>query len=181
MSWFSFKRDERGAAAVEFALVSFMLIITIVFIMFAALIVYFNQALDFATQKAARQIMTGYVQTNSIGNTQFRTAVLCPLLPAALSCNNVIINVQTVTEASKPNGYYALVNGSATGLITPQLVVDQNSYSVGVQQSYEYIQVVYPLTFLPGFLANLMGTGTTYNGSAAFLIVSTAVFKNEQY
>ena len=175
-----FARDRSGASAVEFALVSFFLMLTIMFIMVVALILYEGEALDFATSKAARQIMTGQVQQNAVGQSGFRTAVLCPYLPAAMNCGNVIINVQTITEARQPGGYYTLVNASATALNMPALVVDSGSYSVGVQNSYEYVQVVYPVTFLPGFVVKMLG-GATYNGSPAFLLVSTAAFKNEQY
>ena len=175
-----FARDRRGSSAVEFALVSFFLIMTIMFVMGVALVLYEGEALDYATSKAARQIMTGQVQTNVTTQSGFRTAVLCPFLPAAMSCGNVIINVQTITEARQPGGYYALVNASATALNMPTLAVDAGTYSVGTQGSFEYVQVIYPVTFLPGFFSKMLG-GATYNGSPAFLLVSTATFKNEQY
>jgi len=172
--------DRRGAAAVEFALVSSMLICTILFIMMVGLILYMNQALDYATSKAARQVMTGSVQKNGTNQSDFRTQLLCPYLPTAMSCNNVIVNVQTLAEAAQPGGYYSFVRSDQRGLTIPTLANSGAQYNTGVQQSYVYIQVIYPITFLPGFLANMLG-GATYNGSPAYLAISTAAFRNEQY
>lgn len=177
----SYAKDIRGATAIEFAMVSPLLILTILFVMYVGMIEYLNQALDNATMRAARQIMTGYVQKNSVSQTNFRTQVLCPYLPKALSCNNVIIRIQTVSQGSKPNGYYNFVNSDATALNMPVLNVDSNPYSPGVQQAYVYMQVVYPLTSIPSFLTSLLGQNTNYNGKQSYLLESTAVFKNEQY
>jgi len=175
--------DRRGAAAVEFALVSSMLICTILFIMMVGLILYMNQALDYATSKAARQVMTGSVQKNGTNQSDFRTQVLCPYLPTAMSCNNVIVNVQSLAVAAQPGQpgwYYSFVRSDLRGLTIPTLANSGAQYDAGVQQSFVYMQVVYPITFLPGFLAKIMG-GATYNGSPAYLAVSTAAFRNEQY
>lgn len=173
-------RNRSGAAAIEFALISVPMIMTIVFVLIVGLIVYEQEALDFATAKAARQIMTGQVQQNGTAQGAFRTLVLCPYLPATMACGNVIINVQTITPGAQPGGYYALVNAGATALNMPTLSVDANAFSLGVAGSYEYVQVVYPVTFIPSFFARILG-GSTFNGSPAFLLMSTAAFKNEQY
>ena len=176
-----FLRDRRGATAVEFALVAGLFILTIVFVMTVGLIMYWNQALDYATSKAARQIMIGAVQKNSVSQSSFRTNIVCPYLPASMNCNNVIVNVQTVVEAAGPAGYYTLVNSSTTALIIPPLSNGSTQYSVGAQGSYQYLQVIYPVTFLPSAFKVILGGQATYNGAPAFLIVSTAAFKNEQF
>ena len=176
-----FARNRSGASAVEFALVSSLLIVTILFVMVVGLIVYQNEALDFAAGKAARQIMTGQVQQGATGQAAFRTQVLCPYLPASMKCSNVIINVQTIVEGAQPNGYYTLVNTGATALLLPTLAVDSGAYSIGTAGSYEYLQVVYPVPFIPAILARVLGGGATYNGSPTYLLVSTVAFKNELY
>jgi Flp pilus assembly protein TadG len=171
--------DRRGAAAVEFALISSMLICTILFIMTVGVILYMNQALDYATSKAARQVMTGSVQKSGTNQSDFRTQVLCPYLPAAMSCNDVIVNVQSSITA-QPGWYSSFVRRDLRGLTIPTLANGSAQYDTGVQQSYVYMQVIYPITFLPSFLANVLG-GATYNGSPAYLAMSTAAFRNEQY
>lgn len=172
---------ERGASAVEFALVGSMLIFSILFAMTVGLIVYFNQALDYATSKAARQIMIGAVQKNGTSQSDFRKKVVCPYLPATFNCDNVIVNVQTATRAAQPSGYYAFVKPDLSGLIIPTLSVDSAQYSVGVQGSYEYLQIVYPITFIPSAFASILGGSASFNGSPAYLVVSTAAFRNEQF
>lgn len=175
------RRDTRGAAAVEFALVGSMLVLTIVFIMMLGLLLYLGQALDRATDLASRQIMIGAVQKAGMNQSTFRSSVLCPALPSAINCNDVIVNVQTVTEAAQPTGYYALVNAGQTGLIIPSLSNTGAQFSPGAQGSYVYVQVIYPITILPAFMTSLLGSGATYNGAPAYLAISTAAFRNEQY
>lgn len=173
-------RDRSGSAAIEFAIVSGMLISAILFVMVVGLILYIDQALDFATARAARQIMTGYVQKNGVSQSAFRTQYLCPALPSTMSCNDVIVNVQTLVEAAQPGGYYQFVNGGQTALLTPALSNTGASFNPGIQASFVYVQVVYPVTLLPRFMASLFGSAT-YNGSPAYLATSTAAFRNEQY
>ena len=173
--------DRHGAAAVEFALVSSMLIITILFTMLAGLVLYMTQALDYATSKAARQIMTGAVQKAGVNQSDFRTQIVCSYLPTVMNCDDVIVNVQTLLEAAQPGGYYSFVQSNQQGLIIPTLSNASAKYDVGVQFSYEYVQIVYPITFLPRFIASILSQGATYNNVPAYIAVSTAAFRNEQY
>ena len=41
--------------------------------------------------------------------------------------------------------------------------------------------MVYPVPFIPGILAKVLGGGATYNGLPTYLLVSTVAFKNELY
>ena len=174
-------RDRRGAAAVEFALVGGMLISTTVFIMMIGLLLYLGQALDRATDVAARQIMIGAAQKAGLSQTAFRTGTVCAALPAAFNCNDVIVNVQKVERKPQPDGYYAFVNSNQTHISIPTLSNTGAKYDLGSQSDYIYLQVIYPVTILPSFIVNLFGGGTNYNGSPAYLAVSTAAFRNEQY
>jgi Flp pilus assembly protein TadG len=176
-----FAHDARAAAAVEFAIVSTALILMVVFVLALGLLLYFGQALDRATAVAARQIMIGAVQKANMTQSAFRTSVVCPALPAAMNCGDVIVNVQTIAKAAQPNGYYGLVNSNQTALLIPQLSNASAQFSPGTQGSYVYLQVIYPITFLPAFMSRLFATSATYNGTPAYLTVATAAFRNEQY
>ena len=158
-----------------------MMFFTIMFTMMIAAILYTDQALDYATNKAARQIMIGTIQKGGVSQSSFRTQYVCGYLPAVINCNNVIVNVQTLPEGVQPAGYYSLVQSNKNGIIIPALTNNGASFSTGIQASYEYVEVVYPITFLPAFMNKIFGNGTTYNGSPAYLVVSTAAFRNEQY
>ncbi len=181
MMMIAFLRHRRGATSIEFALVAFALLATILFIMTASLIMYLTFSLDYAAGKAARQVMTGYVQQNSVAQAAFKSTIVCPYLTSSINCSNVFVNLQTVTEAAQPAGYYAFVNSSATALLMPALSDASSTYSPGSRQSYEYLQLVYPVTFMPAVFARMFGGGATFNGAPAFLIVATAAFRNEQY
>ena len=176
-----FIRNDSGAAALEFALVSFPFLIMLLFIMFVALAEFFGSEIDYAAQKAARQVMVGSVQTKATTQTQFRTNYVCSYLPSVIPCSDVIVSLQTVTEAAQPSGYYQFVNSAATTLNIPQLDNSAVPFSPGSQGSYEYLQIVYPVTFFPNYIAKLISGGNLYKGSPAFLLVSTVAFRNESY
>ena len=107
--------------AVEFAIIGAPFLLMILEIFQSALFVYYSGMLNHATELAARQILVGSVQNGSLTQTQFINNLLCPLLPAAMSCGNVIVNLQTVPEAGYPGGFYAFVNSTQTAIIMPPL------------------------------------------------------------
>jgi Flp pilus assembly protein TadG len=181
-----FSKQTNGASAVEFALVFPILIATILFLMSIGYVLFMGQALDYATQKAARQIKTGQVQTAGLTQTQFQTNVVCPLLPSLFSCSNVIVNLQTIgtinsvpNDSNYPNEYLQFVNSSSTGLNLPPLST-QTAYNPGQGQCYVYLQIVYPV---PLWLAALSSStaATTLNGQKVYLIMATATFLNEPF
>lgn len=179
-----FKRflyDSRAASAVEFAVVALVFVSLLLFLLVCGTIIYLNQVLDFATAKAARQIMIGAVQKAAYSQADFRTKVVCPLLPSSINCDDVIVNLYTLTKAAQPNDYYQFTAGSnASALSIPDLSNATAAYKVGLQGSYQYLLVMYPVTFLPGPITQVL-SGTTYKGAPAFLTVSTAAFMNEQF
>lgn len=172
--------DVKGASALEFALVAPLCLGLVLFLMTAGLVVYMNLALDYATGKAARALMVGTIQKNAVSQGDFRTQYVCPYLPAAMSCGDVIVNLYTLTESTGAGGYSDYVNLSAGTLNIPTLSNGSASYAVGQQGAYQYLQVLYPATFLPALISKAMGNAT-YNGKTAFLTVSTAAFRNEQF
>jgi Flp pilus assembly pilin Flp len=173
-------RDRGGAAAVEFALVAGLFIMALLFVMTVATILFINQSLDYATTRASRQIMTGAAQAQSMDQGGFRT-VLCGYLPAVLKCSNVMINLYVVTTGSSPSGYYSFVKSDMSGLALPALAPGSGQYTLGSRGAYQYLLVMYPITFMPSAFASILGGSATYNGAPAYLTVSTAAFRNELF
>jgi Flp pilus assembly protein TadG len=173
-------RDRRGAAAVEFAFVAGMLILAILFAMTVAMILFINQSIDYATTRASRQIMTGAAQSASMDLGGFRTA-LCGYLPAIVKCSNVVINLYVVPTGTSPSGYYSFVKPDVSGLVIPPLTPGSGQYTLGPRGTYQYLLVVYPITFLPSAFASILGGAGTFNGVPAYLAVSTAAFRNELF
>ena len=173
-------RDRRGAAAVEFAIVAFPFLMALMAFMEAGRYLFYLEALDNGVQVAARQIMTGQVQNASqqVSASQFRMSYLCPLLPSAFNCNNVIVQISTFTEGASPSGFYSFVNANQSGLTAPPLNNSQTSYCLGAGSAYVFVQVVYPMPLLTTAFASW---ATTYNGQNVMLLTSGAAFRNEPF
>jgi len=176
----AFVRDRKGAAAVEFALVLILSILTVLLIMTVGTILYINQSLDYATTRAARQILTGAAQRNALDQAGFK-ASLCSHLPAALKCSNLVVNLSVVPTGTSPGGYYAYVRSDLSGLIIPPLTPSTGQYRLGTRGQFQYLLVIYPITFLPSAFASMLGGATTFNGAPAYLAISTAAFRNELF
>ena len=174
-----FLKERKAAVAVEFAMVGAPLLLIILEIFQSALFVYFSGMLDHATQSAARQIRTGSVQNGTLTAAQFRNNLLCPLLPAAMPCTNVIVNLQTFSEAAYPGGFFSFVNSTQTAIIIPPLDNAQTSFCPGGSGQYVYLQVFYAMPLIGTVW--LPAVTTTFQGKTVKLISAAASFKNEPY
>lgn len=153
---------------------------TILFVMVVGAILYIGQAVDYATNAAARDILTGAAQTNAVNAGSF-TQSLCSRLPSGIQCANIIVNLYKVTETQQPGGYYSYVKPDTSGLTIPALTPGTGTFDLGMQGDYQYLQVIYPVTFLPSAFASLLSGGATFNGQPAYLVIATAAFRIEQY
>jgi Flp pilus assembly protein TadG len=184
----AFVRETAGATAVEFALIAPMLFLTILFIMSIGYMIFMNQALDYATQKAAREIRTGQVQSAGITTAaSFASQTVCPLLPSIFQCSNVIVNSQTLgsfdsitSDGVYPYEYNQFINSSKTGLIYPTTSNSSNTFCTGSGSTFVFLQILYPVPFFLSFLSSST-IAATYNGQKVYLIMSTATFLNEPF
>jgi len=168
--------DHRGSAAVEFALIGLPFLLTLVAFMESAFDMFCMNALDNAVQIAARQIMTGQIQgaTHQISAAQFNGSVLCPLLPSAFNCANLIVNIQTFSIGGSSGGFYSFVNSAHSGLKTPS----GTSYCLGTGGQYVFVQVLYPMPLLT---TAFLKAATSYNGQNVLMLSSGAAFRNEPF
>ncbi|MGH6836945.1 MAG: TadE/TadG family type IV pilus assembly protein [Methylocella sp.] len=174
-----FLKERKAIAAVEFGMIGAPLLLMIVEIFQSGLYVYDSASLNHATQAAARQVMTGGVQNGGLTAAQFRTNLLCPLLPTTMPCGNVIVNLQTVSEAAYPGGFYNFVNGAQTAVIIPPLDNSKTSFCPGGSGKYVYLQVYYAMPLLGTVW--LPFANTTFQGQTVVLVSAAAAFKNEPY
>lgn len=175
----AFRRDARGTVAIEFAIVGMACIGLIVETMQAGFYFYTSAALTNATAKAMRQVMTGAVKQQGLTATQFRTQVLCPMLPAAMPCSSVVTNIQSVAEDVSPNGFYQFVNAAQTAVTTPAMDNSKTSFCPGGSGTVIYAQVYYAM---PVFSPAWKAAGTVnFNGVQSHLVPAAAVFKNEPF
>jgi pilus assembly protein Flp/PilA len=184
-----FVQDSRGFAAVEFGMIALPFVLMIVAILEYSYGNFAQSRLDAVVQATAREIMTGFVQSQSVGGkpltaAQFRNQIICPKLPATMSCADVYVDVQAFDEpanaaAPATTPYANYVNAAKNGLKTPALDNTTNAYCVGGAKKYVVLRVAYPTPIVTTAL--FYPTSTTYKGRTTRLVTSTATFKNEPF
>src|SRR3954462_9317612 len=90
-----FRRNRRGSAAVEFALVAPVFFALLFAIIETAIVFFAGQVLETVTQDSARFIMTGQAQTGGYTQSQFKPYV-CGKISVLFDCvNGVYVDVQS--------------------------------------------------------------------------------------
>ena len=176
----SFARADQGAAAVEFALISVPFIALMLAIFQTAVVLFAAQALESATETAARQIMTGQAQGANLTQAQFRN-LICPTasggvqpgnaLPALIDCSKLIIDVRVASSFSSADTSKSIFTNPG-----------QAQFSPGGPNTINVVRVLYQL---PTYLSILGGTSNIFgiSGGATTnnVINATAVFQTEPY
>lgn len=161
-----FLRQGEGATAVEFALVAPAFIALLYAILQTALLFFAQQALQTATLQAARQIMTGQAQSQSMTQSQFQQ-VVCANAGGLFNCGGIFAAVQTFTSFPNVTMFNPVSNGKFTSSNMP--------YNPGVSGDVVVVQVFYQWPVYPGplnfTLANASGNVN--------VLVATAAFRNE--
>ena len=164
-----FRRNRRGSAAVEFALVAPIFFAVLFAIIELALVFFASQILETVTQDTARLIMTGQAQNASFTQGQFKNAV-CAKLTVMFDCvNGVSIDVQSYPT-------FATVNISDP-IDAGKNFVPPNNYIPGGPGDIVVVRLFYkwPL-FVTGLGFNVANIGGNQR-----LLTATAAFQNEPY
>ena len=164
-----FRRNRRGVAAVEFALVAPLFFGLLFAIIELAMVFFASQVLETETQDSARMIMTGQAQNASFTQAQFKNLV-CSKLTIMFDCvNGVSIDVQSYTAFGSVN--------VADPIDASKNFVPPNNYLPGNPGDVVVVRLFYewPLyvTGLGFNIANISGSQR--------LLTATAAFQNEPY
>jgi Flp pilus assembly protein TadG len=163
-----FRRNRKGSAAVEFALVAPVFFGLLFAILETALMFFASQVLETITQNSARMILTGQAQQASFTQAQF-AAYVCSQVPALFNCNSISIDVESYTSFSAIAINSPIDNGGN--------FVPPNGWSCGGPGSIVLVRVFYPWQmFVTGLGYNI----SNMNGNQR-LLVATAAFQNEPY
>jgi Flp pilus assembly protein TadG len=167
-----FARDQDGSTAVEFAMVALPLFAIIMAALQAALVLLAGQELDYATDEAARLVMTGQVSSSTgtgyMTQAQF-TQKVCSYLPALFNCSNLMVNMQTAAS-------FSAMNTTAPNYTTlQQNQWSYNTGSHGLTPDTVILQVMYEW---PVFGA-MMNFNLANLSNGKRLLMATSVFKNE--
>ncbi len=164
----AFGRAERGATAVEFALIATPFFAILIAILQTVLVIFAQQALQTATTNASRLVMTGQAQTQGTTAAQLQQKI-CTYGASLFTCANIYVNVQkfsSFTNVSMPSP----LNGGNFNAAAM-------NYNTGGPGDIELVQAFYQWPIVLGPLGfNL----TNMNGNYR-LLVGTAVFRNEPY
>jgi Flp pilus assembly protein TadG len=163
-----FRRNRRGSAAVEFALVAPVFFALLFAIIETAIMFFASQVLETVTQNSARQILTGQAQTASLTQAQFQSYV-CTQIPALFNCNNVFVDVQSYSSFSSVT--------IATQIDGSKNFVNNMQYSPGGPGDIVVVRLFYQW---PLFVTGLGYNISNLSGSQR-LLSATAAFRNEPY
>lgn len=163
-----FGRNQRGLAAVEFALVAPVFCALLFAILETGILFFADQYLETLTQDGARVIMTGQAQNGNYTQAQFKTYV-CNQISALFNCNNVYVNVQSFTSFETLTATCPITNGTfdTSGL----------QYNPGGPGSVVIVQLFYKW---PQIVTGLGYNVTNLTGNYR-LLCTTAAFRNEPY
>lgn len=164
-----FRRDQRGATAVEFALIAFPFFALLFAILETALIFLVGQALETATENSARLIRTGQAQQSSFDVDDFRDSI-CDQIAVLYKCpDKLILDVRTADD-------FASVDLS-TPVVAGELDDDEFEYDDGNGEEIVVVRAFYEWPTVTQFL----GAGFTKLANGNHLLTAAAAFRNEPF
>jgi Flp pilus assembly protein TadG len=174
------RRNDRGSAAVEFALVAPVFFALLFAIIETAIMFFASQVLETIAQNSARMVLTGQAQTGAVAACQvsgvstactqatFKTYV-CSQIPALFDCNSIYVDVSSFTSFSTVT-LPSHIDGAGN--------FDQTTgYSAGGPGDIVVVRLFYQW---PLFVTGLGYNISNLTGNKR-LLVATAAFKNEPY
>ena len=167
------RRDENGAAAVEFAMVALPFFAFLFAIIEAAMVFFAGQVLETATQDSARLILTGQAQTGSFTQAQFKQAV-CDRIYKLFTFANIYVDVKSYSSFSAIN--------ITTPVDASGNFVNTFTYQPGNPGDIVVVRVFYqwPL-FVTKLGFNLADVNDTSGVKNRKLLAATVAFRNEPY
>ena len=168
--WRLFARHDKGAAAVEFALVAAPLVFLICSCIELAMVVVLSVTLDNATDEAARQIRTGVTTAGNSSIDTFRQKVCDNMGWLSGSCmGSLHVDVQTFNNFSDVVKTDLIVNG--------KFDTTNFKYTIGTGSKIQLVRAYYEWPLFSPFLTASLSTLS--NNDA--VISSKVVFRNEPF
>jgi Flp pilus assembly protein TadG len=160
--------DSRGAVIVEFGFVIVPLIATILVAIQTSILLFSQQAMETASEKIARLVMTGQAQGANMTQSGFKTLV-CNTLPSFMPCSAVMVDITAYSDISlvdTQNPSLTYTNGQ---------VSNSWNYKLGGQKEIVRMRIMYltPTIFGP------LDSSLANQPDGKRLLISTSVFRNE--
>jgi Flp pilus assembly protein TadG len=164
-----FARAERGATAVEFALIAPAFLALLMAILQTAVFLFAQQTLQTAALQAGRALMTGSGST--LTQTQF-TNTVCPIIQPLFTCSKLMVNVQSYADFAAANTSSPTLTYNANGGVS-----NTWSYTAGAPGQVMVVQLIYQWSVVGGPLGFVLSN--LPNGSAEVMGISA--FRVEPY
>jgi Flp pilus assembly protein TadG len=163
-----FRRNRRGSAAVEFALVAPVFFALLFAIIETALVFFAAQVLETGTQDSARLMYTHQAYDTGMTESQFKTD-LCNRIAVLFNCganySNIFVDVKSYPPGTAITITDPIVGGALTGPFVYYLPPPGSPNTVVVRVFYQWPLFV---TGLGYNIANLNGSQRLLAASAAF-------------
>lgn len=184
LTWFRFRRDENGGAAIEFSLLAIPFFLLIFAIIETCLTFGAEQTLNYAVDKMGRELRTGQItfatgEPTDLTEEEFR-ARLCDELSIFFTCGadadeRLFLDLQS----------YATFADIPTDVPVTAGVLDSGGFgfnpggaaTINMLRAY-YIRTIATDMFRP-YLANIKKSGGSETDH--YLIVATTAYRNENY
>jgi len=163
-----FRRNRRGSAAVEFALVAPLFFAILFAILETAIVFFAGQLLEHGTAESARLMMTHQAQDAAMDETAFKND-LCNRIKVMFNCGGSLANLSVDVKVFPPGTAITItdpiVSGNLTGPFVYSLPPAGSPNTIVVRAFYKW-----PL-FVTRFgynIANLNGSKRLLAATAAF-------------
>ncbi|MCP3462591.1 MULTISPECIES: TadE/TadG family type IV pilus assembly protein [unclassified Bradyrhizobium] len=162
----AFLADNKGATAVEFALVAAPFLALIIALIQTFLVFFAQQSLEAVVRQSARLIATGQVQSAQMTQAAFAQQV-CNQVVIFFDCQGLMVDVQVANSWTAANTSTPALTFDSQGKVT-----NVWQFNPGTAGDIVVLRVIYvwPVVLGPlGFnLSNLASGGREIMGSAAF-------------
>ena len=165
-----FSHAEKGAAAVEFALIALPFFGLLFAVFEIGLMFLVATTLQNATADAARMIRTGQMQSGTATAAAFTTQICSELSWMGPNCaSNLSVNVQTFSSFSSISGVSPVSNG--------KMNTAAMQFNVGAPGDIVLVQAFYQWTLI----APLIDGAAQQLSGGKTVLSATAAFRNEPY
>lgn len=165
----AFARDDRGATAVEFALVAAPFLALIIALIQTFLVFFAQELLESVVHQSARLIMTGQVQSAQMSQADFKQKV-CDQIVIFFNCSGIMVDVQVANSWTTADTSMPPLTFNSQGQVTNTWQFNPGDAGdiVVLRVTYVWPVVLGPL----GFNLSNMSNGNRQ-------IMASAAFQNE--
>ncbi|MBR0966314.1 pilus assembly protein [Bradyrhizobium diazoefficiens] len=162
----AFAGDDKGATAVEFALVTAPFLALIIALIQTFLVFFAQELLESVVQQSARLIMTGQVQSQQMTQAAFKQKV-CDQIVIFFNCSGIMVDVQVANSWTSADTSMPPLTFNSQGQVTNVWQFNPGTAGdiVVLRVTYVWPVVLGPLGFN---LSNISNGNRQIMASAAF-------------